>query len=138
MSNKRLFLDVNVVVDLLVATRALHRPTKELIAYLTLNEYEIIISEDMLTTIFYLVKDKEKVLEFFKVIQKRWSIASFGEELISEAIELSLEQKSDFEDTIQCLCPKANGCEIIITSDKRFFDCGLEILDTDGFMERYI
>jgi len=136
--SKRIFLDVNAVVDLLVATRTNHLQSKELIKHLSIHEYEIIISEDMLSTIFFIVKDKAKVLEFFRVIQKRWVVAPFGKNVIDEAIKLSLEKNLDFEDILQCLCAKANGCQTIITSDKSFYDCGIEVVDTDGFMNNIV
>jgi len=52
---------------------------KRLVSFLVVNGYDVCINEDMLSTIFYLQKDKKKTLEFFKVIQKRWHILPFGQ-----------------------------------------------------------
>ena len=42
-----------------------HNSPVKLIEYLPLNNYEICISEDMLTTIYYITKKKDSVLNFF-------------------------------------------------------------------------
>jgi len=42
------------------------------------QDYEIYISEDVITTIYYVLKGDIKVLYFFKNIMKRWNIVFFG------------------------------------------------------------
>ena len=95
------------------------------------------ISEDMLSTIFYINKDINQTLEFFKVITKRWEIVPFGKEVIKNAINLSLEKNLDLEDMLQCLCAKENGCNTFITNDKKFYDCGISVYNANEFLERY-
>ena len=88
----------------------------------------------MLSTIFYINKDKNQTLKFFKIIQQRWYIVPFGKSVIDDAIKLSLENNLDLEDTLQCLCAKDNGCEILITNDNKFYDCGIEIMSCEEFL----
>jgi len=95
---------------------------------------EILLSEDILTNIFYISKEKRKVLEFFKLIQNRWKIIPFGKDVIKKAIDLSLEKDLDLEDVLQCLCAKENGCEVFISNDKKFYDCGIEIMNCEEFL----
>ena len=93
------------------------------------------MSEDSLTTIYYIAKDKRKVLEFFDVIMQEWHVVPFGSETIMQAIKMCrIDEKKDFEDTVQCLCAKRLGCERLITSDKRFVDCGMQVVDIDTFL----
>ena len=125
--NKRVFLDVNVVVDILDTKRRSHIDTKKLLSFIYKNDIGIVISEDMLSTIFYIVKDKKAVLSFFKVIQKSWVVTSFGDEVVKKSIELALTEGVDFEDVLQCLCAKQNQCDSLITNDNKFVDCGLRI-----------
>ena len=91
------------------------------------------MSEDMLSTIYYINSDKEYTLMFFEKMIRKWGIVHFGEQVIKDAIELSQKNNSDLEDTLQCLCAKANGCEALITEDKRFIDCGLKVLSYEEF-----
>jgi predicted nucleic acid-binding protein len=93
-----------------------------------------VISEDMLSTLFYIQKDKRKTLEFFKVIYKRWVISSFGKDVIKKAIDLSFENSLDLEDVLQCLCAKENGCDVLITNDKKFYDCDIKIMTIKEFL----
>ncbi len=132
--NKRVFLDVNIVVDILDTKRKSHIDTKKLLNVIYKNDIEIVISEDMLSTIFYIVKDKKAVLNFFKVIQKSWVVSPFGDEVVKNSVELALRESVDFEDVLQCLCAKHNQCDTLITNDNNFIDCGLSICTVYEFL----
>ena len=133
-TNKKVFLDTNVVIDILNSQRLNHLNAKKLLEYLIINDIEIVISEDMLSTIFYIVKDRKQTLNFFNVILEDWDVVSFGKDITKEAIALSLENSLDLEDTLQCLCAKENGCYALITHDNKFYNCGIEILTTTEFL----
>ena len=123
----RVFLDTNIVLDLIDQHRTAHEKAKELMTALNEIDAEIVLSEDMLTTIFYIAKQKDKVLELFDFALKYWIIAPFGKELIAEAINICKAAKYDFEDVLQSLLAKKQHCEIIYTNDKNFYFCGVEI-----------
>ena len=132
---KNIFLDTNIVLDFLDKKRPLHLQSKALISKLIIEDYNIFISEDMLSTIFYISKDKEKVLLFFETIIAKWSVVPYGLALISKAItSCKINKGQDLEDTLQCLCAKAHDCIYIVTSDKGFVDCGIEVVDYDKML----
>ena len=133
--NKKVFLDTNIVLDLLDTKRTNYKNVKKLIEYLILNGYSITISEDMLSTIFYINGDDQKTLEFFKVILDSWIVVSFDKVLIKEAVDIAIQNSLDLEDLLQCLSAKDNGCEVLITEDKGFFDCGVEVLSVEAFLK---
>ncbi len=134
MANK-IFLDTNIVFDLLESSRKNHQNALQLMRYLIDNSWEIYISEDMLSTIYYVAKDKRKVLLFIeKVILTDWNVVHFGESVIKNATKFALENDCDLEDALQCFCAKECECRIFLTSDKKFIDCGIEILDYNGFL----
>ncbi len=134
-NNKKIFLDINVVIDFLEHSRQRHAKTVALIEYLTNNDYNICISEDMLTTIYYISTNKKAVLLFLKTVAMNWQILHFGKETIQDAIKASLEKESDLEDSLQCFCATANGCNTLITHDKTFYDCGIEVYSAEEFLE---
>ncbi len=134
---KRVFLDTNIILDFLDQKRANHKKAKDLLKYLILNRYNIIISEDMLSTIFYIDKDSKKVLKFFKTILKKWEVHSYGNSLIQKAVDIAMEKDLDLEDLLQCFCAKESGCEIFITEDKKFYDCGLVVVGVDAFLREF-
>lgn len=131
----KIFLDTNIILDIIDAQRPNNKKIHLLLEHLILNDIDIVISEDMLSTIFYIQKDKQLVLKFLHSIQKRWIISSFGNSVIKKAIELTLEKNLDLEDTLQCLCAKENGCEALITSDINFYDCGVSIYTIEDFLK---
>ncbi|MBU1669353.1 PIN domain-containing protein [bacterium] len=132
---KKVFLDTNIVLDFLDKKRPLHSKSKELMTMVIMEDYTIFMSEDMLSTIFYISKDKEKVLLFFETIIAKWSIVPYGISLIEKAIKLCQNNKGqDLEDTLQCLCAKEHECSYIVTSDEKFIDCGITILSYNRFL----
>jgi len=136
MVKNSLFFDANIVLDILDTQRQGHEQAILLWEHATIRECEIFISEDILTNVFYIAKEKIKILEFLQLIQDRWHIVSFGKEVIRKAIELSLEQGLDLEDVLQCLCAKENACETLIANDKTFYDCGIQIVTAQEFLHQ--
>ena len=135
-SDKKIFLDINIVIDFLEQSRPQHHKAVELIEYLTVRNYDICISEDMLTTIYYVSKEKQTVLKFLKTVTKRWKIFHFGQETISKAIAMSLEKGLDLEDLLQCLCAQENRCIAMVTHDKTFYDCGMAMTTAEEFLKK--
>ena len=133
----KIFLDTNIIVDIIDKNRTNHFYSVKLIELAIENNIEIAISEDMLTTVFYVVKDKNNVLNYLDYITKKWNIYHYGNELIKEAINISLKQKVDLEDVLQCLCAKYNNCNIMITNDKKLYNCGIKIMTSKEFMEKF-
>ena len=133
---KRVFLDTNILVDLLDEKREKNDLAIKLIEKLINEDYEIFISEDMLSTVYYIVKNKEKVLNFYKDIvdDKYWHIVPFREDVIQKAIDFSLKHNKDFEDALQCFVAKKHKC-ISITEDKKFVNCGIKILNYEEFLK---
>jgi predicted nucleic acid-binding protein len=116
----KIFLDINVILDIINPDRPQNKLALKMLKDLIINKYEIVISEDCLTTIFYIEQNKNKVLEFFLKVQKTWTISPFNKQVIDKALSLSLNKNLDLEDVLQCLCAKNNNCDYIITSDKNF------------------
>lgn len=133
--SKKIFLDTNIVADIIDAKRANHEKAMKLMEKLIYDDFVVCISEDMLTTLFYISKEKTETLEFFKnVIFQDWEILNFNKKILGDGVELSLKSSLDLEDIFQCLCAKQNGCEIIITNDSKFYNCGLEIFSIEQFI----
>ena len=124
----KLFIDTNVIIDFLRPTRQKHKVAIALFDYLVKAKHQIVISEDMITTIFYLSKtEKLQALRFLKSIQDKWLVLPFGKKTINQALDLSLEKNLDLEDTLQCLCAKNNQCDVLITNDISFYNCEIKI-----------
>lgn len=133
----RVFLDTNIVLDFLDQERQLNSFAHNLIDFLTQNNSRIFISEDMLSTIYYIEKSDPRVLTFFTSILKKWNIVPFGLNVIRKAIDFSLVKRVDFKDALQLFCAIENDCAIFITNDKSFPNCGMKVLSAKGFLDKY-
>ena len=139
MKKNRVYLDTNIVIDIIQETRKHHDQALKMLQKLIISDYAIAISEDILSTLYYISKNKSEVLNFFKyVIFVDWEVVSFGQRVLKESVEFSLKNNLDLEDTLQCLCAKDNGCQILMTTDKKFVDCGIEILNYDQFLKKIL
>ena len=136
MENKRIYLDTNIVADIIDSSRKGHLLSLKMLEYLALEDYSIFISEDMITTLYYILKNKQETLNFFKnLIFVDWNILTFGIDIIKYGTELSLDKNLDLEDVLQCLCAKENNCNILITNDIKFYDCGIKIYTAEQFLK---
>ena len=127
----RIFLDTNIVADFIDSDRPYYHDSITFYQTMMLQNAQFCISEDMITTLYYISKDKEATLAFLQnVVFVDWEILTFGKELLNEAVQHSIEKQKDLEDMLQCLCAKANGCDMFVTNDKNFYDCDIEIINT--------
>jgi predicted nucleic acid-binding protein len=125
----KVFLDANIILDLLSQERPNHHRAKILIQRLIEKDMTVCISEDILTTVYYVAKEKDRVVAFFRTILKRWRILSFGGEVIADALAYAAEHRCDLEDTLQCFCAAKEECEMIVTEDSDFTACGVDIMN---------
>jgi predicted nucleic acid-binding protein len=133
----KIFLDINVVLDLINPSRERHNTSIKLLNLLIRRKYQIVISEDCISTVFYISNNKSKVLKFFLKIQHNWIISKFGSIVINDALNLSLAKNLDLEDILQCLCAKNNNCDVFITSDTNFHNCGIKIQTPQDFINEH-
>jgi len=131
----KIFLDTNIIIDFIDTSRKNHLKAKKLIVKLIEKEYEIFISEDMISTVYYVLKGIPELLIFFEKVLEEWNIVAFGKKTIIESIEYCKKNNADLEDAMQCFCAKNYGCKWLITNDKKFVNCGIEIMDYDSFLK---
>lgn len=137
MVKNKIYLDTNIVADMIDPSRRGHKSSVEFLKESIVKHYTICISEDMLSTLYYISKNKTATLNFFKnIIMIDWQVLPFGKDVIAEGIDLSLENDLDLEDILQCLCAKKSGCETLITNDKVFYDCGVSIYGMADFISK--
>jgi len=136
MDKNRIYLDTNIVADMIDAQRDYHETSLELLKTLMIEGYAVLISEDMLSTLYYISNDKRATLDFFEnIIYVDWKVVPFEIDIVKEATHLSLTKELDLEDILQCLCAKNNSCDMLITNDKKFVDCGMEIVNYESFLK---
>ena len=134
----KLFLDTNILIDFLDEKRENNKIAKNFFDLLLEGDHDVVISEDILTTIFYICKknvERKRLLNFLQMLNEEFSIVNFGGDVIDEAIKLCQKNsKLDFEDVIQSICAESNNCDFIVTNDKNFLNIGITIQSTKDIL----
>lgn len=137
----KLFLDANIIIDFLDKRRKNNRITKDFLALAVENEYELIISEDVLTNVFYICRkdvDRKNLLDFLLLFSREFSISSFGEDVIVKSINLCQKNKKmDLEDVLQSVFADKENCDLIISNDKKFSKLNVDIISVKDFIKKF-
>lgn len=138
----KVFFDANIINDIYDSKRALAKDS-----YLCLKQclecgYDIVTSCDIVTNVYYITAkytDKLNALDALEDIEAIFTILPFDNALLKSAVALMKKDTSfvDLEDTIQYLLAKQNGCEMIITNDKKFISKDVKLYSAEAFLTMY-
>ena len=124
MEDKKLFIDTNIIIDILDNQRASHINSKKLIQTALVEDTPLAMSDDIITTVYYLSQKlikRSELLEFIKFLNQNFTILPFSKNIIDDAVDICQKNTNyDFEDTLQAVCAKQNNYTTIITNDKQF------------------
>jgi len=124
MEDKKLFIDTNIIIDILDNQRASHINSKKLIRTALVEDTPLAMSDDIITTVYYLSQKlikRSELLEFIKFLNQNFTILPFSKSIIDDAVDICQKNTNyDFEDTLQAMCAKQNNYATIITNDKQF------------------
>ena len=119
--SKRVFLDTNIVLDLLGEREPFYNSIAQLATLADQKKIEIIVSPISFATVNYFLTKfdgnsvaKEK-LRKFKVLCK---ISKIDETIVEKGLN---SEFVDFEDSLQYFCAIDSECEIIITRNAKDF-----------------
>ena len=118
---KRVLVDVNVVLDVLLARAPHATASTACLAAIEARRVEGFLSGHAVTTLAYLVGRARGRAEARKVVQDLcalFSIAPVGAAVLQRAMVLPLD---DFEDAVTAAAAEAAGCEAILTRDASGF-----------------
>jgi len=116
----KLMLDLNVLLDV-VQKRQPHYPASAEILDIALKERCGVIPAHALTTLHYLITkhaDKAMADEFLDWLLQKFSIATTSMETFLLARQLKMP---DFEDAVVSANAQEQGCEYIITRNRKDF-----------------
>ena len=134
---KKVFLDANILIDILDAKRPSSQESALLFESLVrgVKEFRLYTSCDLLTTVYYFTikpLGQEEALSKIKKLNKVIQVIEFGNKEVAEAIELMERNKkyTDLEDTIQYVMARKEKCDYIITNDKNFASGDVPVLSS--------
>ena len=124
----KIFIDANVIIDLFEKSRPFHKYSVITIKKLILDEnIELFISSDMVSNIFYILKNRykysfENTLEVIEKISQIFFLHSVDKNDINLSIDICKKYIfKDDEDALQFICALSNECTLIITNNPKDF-----------------
>ena len=117
----KLFLDANVVLDLILKRQPFFDNIAKIITVAENKNYKLLISSVTFVNVNYIAckfADKKNVLESLKMLRIVFDVLSVSETEIDKAL---YSKFNDFEDAVQHYCALKNNCNYIITRDLKDF-----------------
>ena len=131
---KKIFVDTNILLDLLFQRRGFFLDAKRLFNYSKSRNIDIFISAISINTIYYLLQKKftkEHSKHLLEYIYDITDILPFDENIIFLAHQSSFK---DLEDAFQYFTAKKNNIPVIITrNQKDFLVDDISIVDIKEF-----
>jgi predicted nucleic acid-binding protein len=131
----RLFLDTNVVIDLLGEREPYYDNAAKIASLADKGKIQLIVSALSYSTVYYLLsrfEDKELVKEKIR----KFKVIAETSDLTDKIIDKGLASKfSDFEDSLQYYCAVKMDCDILITRNgKDFKESDIPVLSPDEYL----
>jgi predicted nucleic acid-binding protein len=117
----RLFLDTNVILDLLGERVPYYDPIAKIATLADKGKVKMVVSALSYATVFYLLSKYEETTKVKDKLRK-FKIISEISDLDSKVIEKGLASNfTDFEDSLQYYCAIKADCNILITRNGKDF-----------------
>lgn len=131
----KLFLDTNVVVDLLGEREPFYESAAKIATIADKGQIQIIVSALTYSTVYYLLSRFE-AKDLVKEKIRKFKVIAETSDLTDIIIEKGLSSKfSDFEDSIQYYCAVKMDCNILITRNgKDFKESEIPVLSPDEYL----
>lgn len=132
---KRIFLDTNVVLDLLGEREPFYDSAAKIATLADKGIIHLIVSALSYSTVYYLLsrfEDKEQVKEKIR----KFKVITETSDLTDKIVDKGLSSKfSDFEDSLQYYCAIQEDCNILITRNgKDFKESHIPVLSPDEYL----
>ncbi len=131
----RLFLDTNVVLDLLGERDIFYNSAAKITTLADKGKIDLVVSALSYSTVYYLLsrfEDKEQVKEKIR----KFKVIVETSDLTDKIVDKGLSSKfSDFEDSLQYYCAIKMDCKILITRNgKDFKESEIPVLTPDEYL----
>lgn len=135
MSDK-LFLDTNVVLDLLGEREAFYNAAAKIATLADKGKVTLTVSALTYSTVFYLLSKFENN-ETVREKLRKFKVIAGTADLTDKIIDQGLSSKfPDFEDALQYFCAIEKDCTILITrNEKDFKEAEIPVLTPDEYLQ---
>ncbi len=131
----RVLLDINVVLDVLLAREPFVDSAREIFALVESGEAEGYLCATSVTTLHYLIgraADKQEADEIVEELLSLFEVAPVTRQVLQDA---STNNGSDYEDSVVYTSATASDVDIIVTRDKKGFTASkVSVLEPREFL----
>lgn len=132
---QRLFLDTNVVIDLLGHREPFYEPIAKVMTLADKKRVKIFTSATSISTTFYILAkyDPPKLaLDKIRKFKVLCGISIINDEVIEKAVNSDFK---DFEDAIQYFSAIESKCDVILTrNEKDFKNALIPVMDAESYL----
>lgn len=134
---EKVFLDTNVVIDLLGEREQFYKSAAKIATLADLGKIQIFVSALTYSTAYYILNRYESN-EVVKEKIRRFKVIAETSDLTDIVVDKGLASGfMDFEDSLQYYCAEKMGCKIIITRNgKDFKESAIPVLTPDEYLKR--
>ena len=136
----KVFLDTNIMIDLLAERKMWLLPAMEILELTNSNKIDLFCSIISLPTVSYIMERQAKIPHDI-VINKMERLVDICEPIYADkqiALRALNSSFKDFEDAMQYYSAIAEGCDVIITRNKKdFSDAQIDVMDPQEFLDKF-
>ena len=133
-----IYVDTNIIIDICDDKRPSHDASLTKIIALQKEMNELYINSDTYANLFYILRSRSKykldrVLSKMRLITSIFTLVAIEHDDIENSIQLCEDKETqcnDYEDTMQYVCAKKIGADLIVTNDKGFVGLDIEVRGT--------
>ena len=134
----KVFLDTNVIIDVLAAREPFFRDSQRAVDYCERHVESGFLSSLTFCTAAYVLRKsvgEDELPNKLKTLRKIFDVLPVTKVSVDRAID---SQMSDFEDAMQYECASAAKMDVIVTRDKSgFAEAGIPVLTPKEFVSKY-
>lgn len=131
----KIFIDTNVFLDVILNRENVQAST-QILNSCHQKIFDGYVADISLLNIDYIASKQTKdIRAFLQIINDSFTVVGADNKVFDMA--LSIDNK-DLEDSVQYVCASMQKCDVIVSNDKKFYRGDVEVLDSLGFIERYI
>ena len=131
----KIFIDTNIFLDVIFNRENVHAST-QILNQCYQRVFDGYVADITLLNIDYVAsKQSKEIRSFLELINEAFTVVGADNAIFSQAFDIN---NNDLEDTVQYLCAKAKGCEVIVSNDKRFYRGEIKVLDSVSFIKCYL
>ncbi len=134
----RVFLDTNVILDVLSARQPFFEDSQRVLSYCESNLGTGFVSVLTFCTVEYVLRKavvRERLRPMLRRLRHVLAVLPMSDKTVDGAID---SNSSDFEDALQYECAFAGAADVIVTRDKRgFAHSEIQVLSPTEFVAHY-